>query len=447
VAGFPRDFVWGVAASAYQIEGAVAEGGRVPSVWDTFSHRAGAVADGQTGDVACDHFHQWREDVALMADLGVDAYRLSVAWPRVIDASGAPNPAGLDFYDRLLDALGERGITPVVNLFHWDLPQWLQDRGGWRQRDTAYRFAEYAAVVAARLGDRVGAWAAINEMFEHFVLGHVVGEHAPGLRLALTEAGPVAHHLLLAHGSAVAALRSAGPTPIMAINSYAPARPVTDSPADVAAAAFYDTMQNRLFTDPLLLGTYPEEALPLVEPAIRDGDMALIAGPVDLWGVNYYTVNAVRAIDGDIPLEVVPPEGLPVTAFGWAVAPDGLTEVLLGLRERYGDRLPPLVVTENGCAVDDVVDGAGRCDDPARVSFLAAHLDAVRVALDAGVDVRGFYVWSLLDNFEWAEGYTKRFGLVHVDYSTRRRTPKTSFGWLREQIRASRAASIGRSAG
>jgi beta-glucosidase len=447
VAGFPRDFVWGVAASAYQIEGAVAEGGRVPSVWDTFSHRAGAVADGQTGDVGCDHFHQWREDVALMADLGVDAYRLSVAWPRVIDASGAPNPVGLDFYDRLLDALGERGITPVVNLFHWDLPQWLQDRGGWLQRDTAYRFAEYAAVVAARLGDRVGAWAAINEMFEHFVLGHVVGEHAPGLRLALTEAGPVAHHLLLAHGSAVAALRSAGPTPIMAINSYAPARPVTDSPADVAAAAFYDTMQNRLFTDPLLLGTYPEEALPLVEPAIRDGDMALIAGPVDLWGVNYYTVNAVRAIDGDIPLEVVPPAGLPVTAFGWAVAPDGLTEVLLGLRERYGDRLPPLVVTENGCAVDDVVDAAGRCDDPARVSFLAAHLDAVRVALDAGVDVRGFYVWSLLDNFEWAEGFTKRFGLVHVDYATRRRTPKTSFGWLREQIQASRAARIGRSAG
>jgi len=446
VAGFPQGFVWGVAASAYQIEGAAGEGGRVPSVWDTFSHRPGTIADGQTGDVACDHVHRWREDVALLADLGVDAYRLSVSWPRVVTASGAPNPAGLDFYDRLLDALVERGITPVVNLFHWDLPQWLQDQGGWQQRDTAHRFAEYAAIVAARLGDRVGVWAAINEMFEHFVLGHVVGEHAPGLQLPLSDAGTVAHHLLLAHGSAVATLRATGPTPIMAISSYAPARPVSDSPADVAAAAYYDTVQNRLFTDPILLGSYPEEALPLVEPAIREGDMTVIASPVDLWGVNYYTVNAVRAVEGDIPLEVIPPAGLPVTAFGWAIAPDGLTEVLLGLHKRYGDRLPPLMVTENGCAVDDVVDAAGRCEDRERVSFLAAHLDAVQVALDAGVDVRRFYVWSLLDNFEWAAGYTKRFGLVHVDYSTGRRTPKTSFGWLRERIRDSRTASIGQSA-
>jgi beta-glucosidase len=443
VVGFPRDFVWGVATSAYQIEGAVDEGGRVASIWDTFSHRPGAIADGQTGDVASDHYHRWREDVALMADLGVDAYRLSISWPRVINASGTPNSAGLDFYDRLLDALVEREITPVVNLFHWDLPQWLQDRGGWLQRDTAHRFAEYASVVAARLGDRVGVWAAINEMFEHFILGHVVGEHAPGLQLPPAEAGPVAHHLLLAHGSAVATLRSAGPTPIMAINSYAPARPLSDSPADAAAAAFYDVMQNRLFTDPLLLGRYPEEALPLVEPVIRDGDMAVIASPVDLWGVNYYTVNGVRAVDGDIPLEVLPPAGLPVTAFGWAIAPDGLTEVLLQLQKRYGDQLPPVVISENGCAVDDVVDAEGKCDDHERVSFLAAHLDAMQTALDAGVDVRGFYAWSLLDNYEWAAGYTKRFGLVHVDYDTQRRTPKTSYGWLRDQIRQSRSASIG----
>ncbi len=441
MAKFPRDFVWGVAASSYQIEGAAAESGRLPSIWDTFSHRPGTIADGQSGDVACDHFHRWREDVALMADLGVDAYRLSISWPRVVDASGAPNRAGLDFYSRLLDALTDKGITPVVNLFHWDLPQWLQDQGGWRHRDVALRFAEYAAIVATHLGDRVGVWAAINEMFEHFVLGHVVGEHAPGLQLPLTEAGAVAHHLLLAHGSAVNALRSAGPTPIMAINSYAPARPVSDSARDVAAAAFYDTMQNRLFTDPLLLGSYPDEVLPLVEPMIKDGDLAVVAAPVDLWGVNYYTVNAVRAVEGEIPLEVTAPDGLPVTAFGWAVAPDGLTEVLLRLRERYGDRLPPLVVTENGCAFEDVVDSGGRCDDPERVSFLAAHLDAVRAALDAGVDVRGFYVWSLLDNFEWAAGYTKRFGLVHVDYATGRRTPKTSFGWLRDQIRQHRTAA------
>jgi beta-glucosidase len=333
----------------------------------------------------------------------------------------------------------------VVNLFHWDLPQWLQDRGGWRERGVVHRFAEFAAVVAARLGDRVGTWAAMNEMFEHFALGHVVGEHAPGLRLPLTEAGVVAHHLLLAHGSAVRTLRSAAPAPIMSINSYAPARPASDSPEDAAAAAFYDTMQNRLFTDPLLLGSYPEEVLPLVEPVIREGDMAVIASPVDLWGVNYYTVNGVRAVEGDIPLEVVPPEGYPVTAFGWAIAPDGLTESLLRLRERYGERLPPLVVTENGCAFDDVVDAGGRCDDRDRVAFLAAHLDALRAARDAGVDVRGFYVWSLLDNFEWAAGYTKRFGLVHVDFATQRRTPKESFGWFRDQIRASRAPATGAS--
>jgi beta-glucosidase len=443
VVGFPQDFVWGVAASAYQIEGGVDEGGRVPSIWDTFSHRPGAIADGQTGDVTCDHFHQWREDVALLADLGVDAYRLSISWPRVVNASGAPNPAGLDFYDRLLDALVEREITPVVNLFHWDLPQWLQDRGGWLQRETAHRFAEYASIVAARLGDRVGVWAAINEMFEHFILGHVIGEHAPGLNLPPAEAGPVAHHLLLAHGSAVAALRAAGPTPIMAINSYAPARPASDSPADAGAAAFYDVLQNRMFTEPLLLGTYPEEILPLVAPSIQEGDMSVIASPVDLWGVNYYTVNAVRALDGDIPLEVIPPAGLPVTAFGWAIASDGLTEILLQLQERYGDRLPPLVISENGCAVDDVVDASGECDDPERISFLASHLDAVQTALDAGVDVRGFYAWSLLDNYEWAAGYTKRFGLVHVDYDTRKRTPKTSYGWLRDRIQQSRAASTG----
>jgi beta-glucosidase len=442
LAGFPRDFVWGVAASAYQIEGASVTDGRLPSVWDTFCRRPQAIADGSTGDEACDHFHRWREDLALLTDLGVDAYRLSISWPRVVDASGAPNTAGLDFYDRLLDALAEAGVTPVVNLFHWDLPQWLQNRGGWRRRDIADRFADYATTVATRLGDRVGVWAAINEMFEHFVLGHVVGEHAPGLRLPLAEAGVVAHHLLLAHGSAVNALRAAGSTPIMAINSYAPARPVSDSAADVAAAAFYDTMQNRLFTDALLLGRYPEEALPLVEPAIKDGDLAVIASPVDLWGVNYYTVNAVRAIDGEIPLEVVVPAGSAVTAFGWAIVPEGLTEVLLRLRERYGDRLPPLVVSENGCAVDDVVDPDGRCDDPDRVSFLAAHLDAVRAAMDAGVDVRGFYVWSLLDNFEWAAGYTKRFGLVHVDYATQRRTPKASFGWFRDQIRQARTAAV-----
>jgi beta-glucosidase len=434
--GFPPGFEWGVAASAYQIEGAADEDGRTPSVWDTFSH-AGGTADGTNGDVACDHYHRFAEDVALMAELGIDTYRLSVSWSRVVpDASGKPNPAGLDFYDRLLDSLADNGITPAVNLFHWDLPQWTQDEGGWQHRDVVGRFTEYAEIVAERLGDRVGTWSTINEMFEHFALGHVIGEHAPGLTLPLERAAAVAHHLLLAGGHAARVLREHGR--LMGIASYAPARPYTDSDADTGMAALYDVLQNRLFTDPVLLGRYPAELEPLMAPFVEDGDLAVIHTPPDLWGVNYYTINAVRAVDGDVPLEVVPPPGFPLTTCGWAVAPEGLTETLTALRDRYGRHLPPLVVTENGCAYDDSVDAGGRCADPDRVAYLSAHLDAVRAAMDAGVDVRGYHVWSLLDNLEWAEGYTKRFGLVHVDFATQRRTPKTSFGWYRERIAASR---------
>ncbi|MGC7101752.1 GH1 family beta-glucosidase [Amycolatopsis lurida] len=436
---FPPGFVWGVSTSAYQIEGATGEHGRTPSVWDTFCRRKGVIADGSTADVTCDHYHRYADDIALMADLGVDSYRLSTSWSRIIpDASGKPNPAGLDFYDRLLDAVRDKGITPVVNLFHWDLPQWAQDAGGWQNRDTVARFTEYAAVVAGRLGDRVGTWAAINELFEHFALGHVTGEHAPGLTLPLNEAGAVAHHLLLAAGRATEVLRAHGASSIMGINSYSPARPASDAAADVALAGFYDVLQNRLFTDPQLLGRYPEEAEPLVTPFVRDGDLETIATPLDLWGVNYYSINAVRASDGEIPLEVVAPQGYPVTAFGWAVAPEGLTEILTTLRERYREKLPPLVVTENGCAYHDTLDAEGHCADPDRVAYLSGHLAAVSAAIDAGVDVRGYYVWSLLDNFEWAEGFTKRFGLVHVDYETQKRTPKSSYGWLQQQIAATR---------
>ncbi|KAA5836894.1 GH1 family beta-glucosidase [Saccharopolyspora hirsuta] len=431
--GFPPDFTWGVAASAYQVEGAASEDGRTPSIWDSFA----PTADGSTGDVACDHYHRFAEDVALMAELGIDSYRLSVSWSRVVpDASGKPNPAGLDFYDRLLDALADNGISPAVNLFHWDLPQWAQDAGGWQQRDTVARFAEYAEVVVRRLGDRVGTWSTINEMFEHFALGHVTGEHAPGLSLPLDRAAAVAHNLLLASGRAAQVLREHGR--LMGITSYAPARPHTDSDADREAAALYDVLQNRLFTDPVLLGRYPAEVEPLVEPFIAEGDLAVINTPPDLWGVNYYSINSVRATGGEVPLEVLAPEGFPRTAFGWAVAPEGLTEVLTTLHERYAEHLPPLVITENGCAYDDTVDAEGRCDDLERVVYLDEHLNAVRAAMNAGVDVRGYYVWSLLDNFEWAEGCTKRFGLVHVDFETQRRTPKTSFGWYRDRIAASR---------
>ncbi len=440
--GFPADFVWGVAASAHQIEGSVAADGRTSSVWDTFAHRPGTIADGTTGDVACDHYRRWREDLALLRALGAGAYRFSVSWSRVVpEGSGRVNAAGLDFYDRLLDALGEAGIAASVCLFHWDLPQWIQDAGGWQDRATVERFTAYADAVARRLGDRVGTWTTVNEMFEHFALGHVTGEHAPGLSLPLEDAAAVAHHLLLANGDAVPLLRATGPARVMAVNSYAPVRPYTDAEADHAAADLYDVLQNRLFTDPQLLGRYPAELEPLLAPHVRDGDMARVHATADLWGVNYYSVNAVRAVDdgGPVPLQILAPDGYPVTASGWAAAPDGLTETLTGLRDRYGAALPPLVVTENGCAYDDVPAPDGTVHDPDRTAFLSAHVDAVARALEAGVHVRGYYVWSLTDNFEWAEGHSKRFGLVHVDYPTQRRTPKTSFAWYRSLLAAHRA--------
>jgi beta-glucosidase len=422
------DFVWGIATSAAQIEGIA---GRGTSIWDTFSRLPGVIADSSNADVACDHVQYWADDLALLAELGVAAYRFSVAWPRVEPSADAINTAGLDFYDRLVDGLVGQGITPVVNLFHWDLPQWVQDAGGWPDRSTADRYASYASVVAARLGDRVGTWATMNEPFEHFVLGHVTGEHAPGLNLPLDQAFAVAHHLLLAHGLGVQALRAANAERVMLINSYAPARPAGPAEADVNAAGLYDLLQNRLFTDPVLLGGYPDELAPLLP--VQDGDLDVIAAPIDALGVNYYSINAVRAVDGPVPLEVIAPEGYPITAFGWAVAPEGLTEALVGLRDRYGPRLPPLTVTENGCAYDDqLLDDA--CDDPDRIAYLDTHIDAVRAARTAGVDVRGYHVWSLYDNFEWAQGYTKRFGLAYLDYPTQRRIPKASFAWYRDAI-------------
>ncbi|WP_303246550.1 GH1 family beta-glucosidase [Streptomyces sp. NA04227] len=436
---FPKDFDWGVSMSAYQIEGAHDADGRGLSVWDTFSHRPGNIADGTTGDTACDHYHHWPRDLDLIAGLGSVSYRFSVSWSRVHpEPGGQLSTAGLDFYERLVDGMLERGIRPVLNLFHWDTPQWVQDAGGWRQRDTADLFAAYAADVAARLGDRVARWSTVNEMFEHLTLGHVLGEHAPGLKLGMDEAFPIAHHLMLAHGKAVGALRAASDAPVMLVNSYAPARPATDAEADHAVTGLYDILQNRLFTDPVLLGRYPAEVEPWLGDCVADGDLDLIAAPLDALGVNYYTVNAVHATEGPVPLEVRPPEGHPRTAFGWAVVPDGLRETLIGLHGRYGSALPPLYVSENGCAYDDVPGPDGRCDDRERIAFLDGHLQALRAALDVGVDVRGYWVWSLLDNFEWAEGYTKRFGLVHVDYPTQRRTPKASYDWYRELIAGAR---------
>ncbi|GLY20847.1 GH1 family beta-glucosidase [Micromonospora sp. NBRC 101691] len=436
---FAAGFRWGVSTSAYQVEGAAGTDGRGPSVWDTFAHQPGRIADDSTGDVACDHYHRYAEDVALMAGLGVSAYRFSVAWPRVQPpGSGPASPRGLDFYDRLTDALLTRGIDPVATLYHWDLPQPLEDTGGWLNRDTAHRFAEYADLVAARLGDRVRLWITLNEPFVHMSFGYGLGTHAPGRQL-LFDAVPVAHHQLLGHGLAVAALRARTTSPVALTNNYSPVRVLGDTDADRAAGAAYDALHNRLFTDPVLGLGYP----PGLEPGpevVHDGDLTTIATPIDVLGVNYYNPTGVRAPEegSPLPFEQVDLDGYPRTAFDWPVVPDGLRELLVGLRDRYGDALPPIEITESGCAYDDEPDADGRVHDPERIAYLDGHLRAVRAAVDEGVDVRGYFVWSLLDNWEWAEGFTKRFGLVHVDVDTQARTPKSSYAWYRDLIARSR---------
>ncbi|MGW7606905.1 GH1 family beta-glucosidase [Streptomyces sp. NPDC054766] len=426
---FPAGFLWGVSTSAHQIEGAVDE--RAPSVWDAFSAGPGHIKDGSTAAVACDHFHRYPEDVALLAGLGVDAYRFSISWPRV------NSPGGLDFYDRLVDALCAAGVRPVPTLFHWDLPAELD----WMDRDTAERFAEYASVVAGRLGDRVKKWITLNEPAEHTLLGHALGAHAPGKQL-LFDALPVAHHQLLAHGLAVRALRAAGADDIGIANSHGPTWAASDRTEDVEAADFYDLLLNRLFADPVLLGQYPEGIGELM-PGDVESDLKIIAEPVDWYGINYYQPTEVGAPEGaeiefsgltlpaELPFTVKELEGYPVTDFGWPVVPEALTELLVGFRERYGDRLPPVVITENGCSYDGI-------DDQERITFLDGHVRALHRALEQGVDVRGYFVWSLMDNFEWAEGYERRFGLVHVDYDTLERTPKASYNWLRDALRAQR---------
>ncbi|MGP3956016.1 GH1 family beta-glucosidase [Nonomuraea sp. 3N208] len=426
-------FLWGTATAAYQIEGAAAEDGRGASIWDTFSHEPGRTRDGHTGDVACDHYHRWREDVALLSGLGVNAYRFSIAWPRVQPlGSGPANAKGLDFYERLVDALLEAGIQPVPTLFHWDLPQALEDRGGWLNREISEMFAEYAATVAHRLADRVPLWITLNEPFVHMAFGYAMGVHAPGQAL-LTGALPAAHHQLLAHGLAVRALRAAGAGQVAITNNCTPVWPSSQQEPDLKAADAYDILHNRLFNDPLLLGKYPD--LSAYVPAldfVRDGDLDVIATPLDALGINYYNPTRIAAPTSEgLPFTDAGITGYPTTAFGWPIVPDGLRELLTGLRTRYGAALPPILITENGCSNDDTV----TLDDAARIAFLEGHIAAMRQAMAEGVDVRGYFVWSLLDNFEWAEGYHQRFGLVHVDFATQRRTPKASYAWLRDFLR------------
>ncbi|GAA4025730.1 GH1 family beta-glucosidase [Streptomyces plumbiresistens] len=424
---FPDGFLWGVSTSAHQIEGAV--DAREPSVWDTFSAEPGKVKDGSTAAVACDHYHRYREDVALLAGLGVDAYRFSISWPRLRAAGG------LDFYDRLVDELCAAGIRPVPTLFHWDLPVSLD----WLERDTASHFAEYVSLVADRLGDRVRKWITINEPAEHTLFGHALGAHAPGKQL-MFDALPAAHHQLLAHGLAVRALRASGATDIGIANSHGPTWPASQDPADLEAAAFYDLLLNRLFADPVLLGEYPE-GLGELMPGDVAADLKVIGEPLDWYGVNYYAPTRVGAPQGEdiefggltipaeLPFSVREIENVPLTDFGWPVVPEALTELLTDFRDRYGDRLPPIVITENGCSYDGI-------DDQPRITYLDGHIRALHRAVEAGVDVRGYFVWSLLDNFEWAEGYARRFGLVHVDYETLTRTPKASYTWFQNTLRS-----------
>lgn len=435
----PREIVWGVSTAAFQIEGAVHEDGRGQSIWDTFTGTPGTIANGENADVAVDHYHRYRTDVALMGELGVDAYRMSFAWPRIQpDGSGVPNEAGLDFYDRLIDTVCAAGITPVGTLYHWDLPQRLEDQGGWLTRETAYRFAEYATILGERFADRIGMWIPVNEPMVTTVYGYGIGEYAPGKALLL-DAVPTAHHQNLAHGLAVHALRTAGARTIGTANNHGPVWPVTDDPADHRAASQLDALINRLFADPMLLGTYPAELLEHLPPGYGD-DLATIAAPLDFYGVNYYEPQAAAApAAGDpLPFELREVEGYPKTGNGSPIVPDALRELLVGMHRRYGAALPPINITENGCGCTDEP-SSGAVHDQTRIEFLAAHLDAVAAAMREGVDVRGYFVWSLLDNFEWSKGYTPRFGLVHVDYETQRRTPKESFTWYRNVIDASRA--------
>ncbi len=443
---FPPTLRLGAATASFQIEGATHADGRGESIWDRFCATPGAVANGDTGDVACDHYHRWESDLDLMAELGLECYRFSIAWPRVQpDGRGPANAAGLGFYRRLAEGLLERGIEPIATLYHWDLPQALQDAGGWGERDTAERFADYAAIVAAELGDAVSQWITHNEPWVVAFLGHAQGTKAPGLRHWPT-ALRASHHLLLSHGLALAAMRATlGELAEIgiALNQF-PIHPAGPGEADRDAARRMDGHLNRWFLDPLLRGSYPADMVACYEAlygppeSIRDGDLEIIRRPIDFLGVNYYNPQRIAAAPADLPLQArqvpAPP---PTTAMGWEVDPNGLHDVLLRLRRDYGPL--PVYITENGASFDDPPATNGSVDDPERMAYLQGHLAALARAVADGADVRRYCVWSLLDNFEWEEGYDKRFGIVHVDFQTQVRVPKRSALWYRDFIARVRA--------
>ncbi len=435
-ARFPANFVWGVATSAYQIEGAAHEDGRGDSIWDEFCRRPGAIRDGSNGDTACDHYHRADADIDLIASLNIPAYRFSIAWPRVQPLGQGPwNEPGFDFYDRLIDRLLSRGIAPHLTLYHWDLPQALQERGGWANRDTVSHFVSYAAEVARRFGDRVASIATHNEPWVVATLGHEAGIFAPGLK-SRKAAMQAAHHLLLSHGLAMQALRAQGVrVPLGIVLNQSPSHAATDSAEDVAKARLDDGLTIRWYMDPLLLGRYPEDVLAFLgadAPPVLAGDMEIIRQPLDFLGINYYTRN----VSGTGAPQQNTHAGREVTDMGWEVFPAGLTELLARIHADYP--LPPVYIMENGAAYrDQLIDG--RVADADRIRYLHSHMAAVADALALGVDVRGYFVWSLLDNFEWAEGYLKRFGIVYVDYETQRRIPKDSALWYRDFLIAQRA--------
>jgi beta-glucosidase len=452
---FPPGFLVGTATASYQIEGAVHEGGRGESIWDRFAHTPGRILNGDTGDVSADHYHRYREDIALMAELGLGAYRFSLAWPRLQpDGKGRLSADGVEFYERLIEELLRVGIRPWVTLYHWDLPQALEDRGGWPARDTAMRFAEYAVAAHERLGDRVADWTTLNEPWCSAFLGYASGHHAPG-RTDAAAAVRAAHHLLLGHGIAVAAMRQARPEQRygLTLNLY-PVTAASDDPRDADAARQVDGLCNRLFLDPVLRGQYPDDVRADLTPiagsdVVADGDEGTIAVPLDFLGVNYYSRHVVRAARPDQPNDGARREpawvgadvekvdtGKPKTKMGWEIDPSGMLEVLRRLTDEYD--APPLYITENGAAFDDEVAPDGQVHDVDRVRFLDDHFGAARQAIDDGVDLRGYFVWSLLDNFEWAWGYDRRFGIIHVDFATQQRTVKDSGRWLAGVARATR---------
>jgi beta-glucosidase len=445
---FPSGFLWGTATASYQVEGGVDEGGRGESIWDRFAHTPGRILNGDTGDVAADHYHRYREDVALMSELGLNAYRFSIAWPRLQpDGSGPLSADGLGFYERLVDELLRAGIRPWVTLYHWDLPQALEDAGGWPIRDTALRFADYAVAVHERLADRVADWTTLNEPWCSAFLGYASGHHAPGRTEPAASIAAV-HHLLLGHGMAVAAMRSGWPEQRYGItlNLY-PVTTVSDDADDRDAARRVDGLSNRLFLDPVLRGQYPDDMRDDLEPIagsefIANGDAESIAAPIDFLGVNYYSRHVVRAARVDRTSDSARHEpawvgandveqldtGKPKTQMGWEIDATGLYDVLRRVTDEYD--APPLYVTENGAAFVDEVTSDGEVHDPHRVAYLDAHFRAAKQAIDDGVDLRGYFVWTLIDNFEWSWGFDRRFGVVHIDFATQRRTIKDSGRWL-----------------